>query len=451
MTDVAADPNERIADLAERFRSSGAIGRAEVVGRLFDFLLEQTLAGRSPKETEVAHEVFGRTPAYDGSQDASVRVHIHRLRKKLDELHAGTSGERLTIPRGEYRLALVAGGKAREDYAPPARSSEAETLPIVEPSGRTVGAWIRTLLIALGVGIVAGLGIASASGLGRDRGANALSSTDFWQPLAVSKASTFVITGDYYLFGEAADTFTVTRLIRENSINSQRDLDDYLMARPEYIGRFVDLGLHYSPVSAGYAMSDLLPVVNDLTKSAGVRRPYVVTMSRFAPEALKRSNIVYIGFLNALGMLRDPLFEASGFALGRSYDDLVDRASGKHYVADGPRPASSRSPGRNFAYLASLPGPTGNHIRIIAGTVDAAVMQAAEIAIDKAQLEEIARQVGGAAAFEALYEVRTLGTLNLGSKLILARPLTLDRAWSPRAASPLFHERPSPPKTPADP
>ncbi len=79
-------------------------------------------------------------------------------------------------------------------------------------------------------------------------------------------------------------------------------------------------------------------------------------------------------------------------------------------------------------------------------------MQAGEIAADKAQLDQIAARVGNAADFEALYEVRTIGTLNLGSRLVLARPLKLDRLWHPGAAPGHFpDEAPLPPQNGAAP
>ncbi|MGP2637003.1 hypothetical protein ACTVT4_13680, partial [Staphylococcus aureus] len=48
------------------------------------------------------------------AQDASVRVYIYRLRKKLDEYYAlrPPAESRLFIPRGEYRLALTSSNSA---------------------------------------------------------------------------------------------------------------------------------------------------------------------------------------------------------------------------------------------------------------------------------------------------------------------------------------------------
>jgi hypothetical protein len=55
-------------------------------------------------------------------------------------------------------------------------------------------------------------------------------------------------------------------------------------------------------------------------------------------------------------------------------------------------------------------------------------MQASEIATDRQQLVKLAAKAGSD-GFEALYEVHTLGNQNLGSNLVLARPLKSGGIW----------------------
>jgi hypothetical protein len=90
-----------------KLRHSGALGRSDVLARLFDYLVVRSRAGDPPKESEVALEVFGKDSSFDAIQDASVRVAVLRLRRKLDDYYASADEEpRLSIPKGEYRLAL---------------------------------------------------------------------------------------------------------------------------------------------------------------------------------------------------------------------------------------------------------------------------------------------------------------------------------------------------------
>src|SRR5688572_17538334 len=100
------DPDQLRAH-AERVRASGVLGRSRLVQRLFDYLLECSVTGKSPKEIEVAVNVFGKDGGFDVSQDAVVRVYIHKLRRKLEEYYEKAASEepaRLVIPKGTYRF-----------------------------------------------------------------------------------------------------------------------------------------------------------------------------------------------------------------------------------------------------------------------------------------------------------------------------------------------------------
>ena len=89
---------EEFKQAVERVQASGVLGEARLRA-LFDYLAGKTLDGQSPKEIAIAIDVFGKTSEFDVSQDALVRVYIHKLRKAL-------AGTELLIPRGEYRLKL---------------------------------------------------------------------------------------------------------------------------------------------------------------------------------------------------------------------------------------------------------------------------------------------------------------------------------------------------------
>src|SRR5580658_2974771 len=100
---------ESFQALADRIRVTGALGRSRLIQRLFDFLIECSLTGRAPKETEVAIEVFGKDGGFDVAQDAMVRVYVHKLRRKLEEYYsaAGRSDPfQLTLPKGAYRIVI---------------------------------------------------------------------------------------------------------------------------------------------------------------------------------------------------------------------------------------------------------------------------------------------------------------------------------------------------------
>lgn len=120
----------RLRVAAERFLATGALERSLPLHRLFEFLLACTLEGRMPREIDVAQELLGRTSGFEIGQDATIRVHIHRLRRKLEDFHLAYPDEPafLTIPRGDYRLIL------HEAPPPPA-----EQPAVAPPGGRVPG------------------------------------------------------------------------------------------------------------------------------------------------------------------------------------------------------------------------------------------------------------------------------------------------------------------------
>lgn len=416
----------RLADEARRIRDEGALGRSDVLVRLFDFLLMCSLDHRVPKEIEIACEVFDRQGAAEAVEDASVRVYVHRLRRKLDEFYASRpSEERLVIRPGRYQLALAA---VMDD---PSAHEPAEPSSTPEAAGWRPGR--RDLLTG-----VAGLGAVNLAGWAwwgrsaRTDPVGTVTRTSFWRTFDAVDRQVILCVGDYYIFGEAPDTVQVSRLVRQFEINSSEDLDAYLMTHPDQNGHLVDLDLHYLPTSIARALQTLLPLASAVAARHG--RPLSLrTMSDLTAEQFKSANIIYLGYLSGLGLLRDPLFEVSGFQIGESYDEIVDRRTGIRYLSDWSKITDGGRQRRDYNYIASVPGPTGNRMLIVAGTRDAALMQAARTVADPATLAALAARTGDAEAIEALFRVNTIGDVDLDSALVVARPLHDTAAWRSRS------------------
>lgn len=413
--------SDEISALADSLRARDALGRSDVLNRLFDYLVEASLAGAKPKEVEVAARVFRRDADFDGAQDASVRVAVHRLRKKLEQFYAEAGSEdpiRMAIPRGEYRfVAQAAKSRPQKDTAaapgrPPWRAVLAAMLLI---NALAWAAWWTSH---------------------RDEGYGRLRRTAPWSQLLESKRPLLVAVGDYYIFGDIDEATGAGRLVREYGVNSAQDLEFWLMNHPEAVGRYRDLNLFYLPVGAAAVLRDVLPV---LTPKAAAREGVrVVTASDLTPEMLKRYDVLYIGYFSALRLLRDPAFAGSRFRIGDTYDELVDARTGQRYESQEGGPAEGQASKRDFGYFAAFPGPTGNRIVILAGARDVGLMQTAEAVTNPANLKALSKAVGGAEAFEALYEAEGMRRANLGGRLVVASPLDAARIWSPLKDPPRF-------------
>jgi hypothetical protein len=402
-----------IAELAQRLRARHALGRSDGLNRLFDYLVETSAAGGRPKEFEVAAAVFGRSSAFDGAQDASVRVAVHRLRKKLDEFYAGEGRDepvRLTIPKGEYR---VVAAKVGPEAPVPAPRRRAPSVAIA-----------AALLLVLNLGAWMAFWMTH----GGDHDLTAARRSAPWSQLLKADTPTLLAVGDYYIFGETDEARGVDRLVREYAINSREDLDAWLMDNPKAMGTYRDLDLHYLPVGAASALRSVTPIL-----AGGSVRPEnlrVIMASDLTPEMLKRNNIVYLGYISGLGVLRGPVFAGSRFRIGDTYDELFDGKTKTTYVSQEGGPSKGEASHRDYGYVTAFKGPQGNRILIVAGVRDTGLMQAAEALASPQALEALAMAAGKGDSFEALYEAQGIQRSSLSGRLVVAAPRSATNPWS---------------------
>ena len=157
---------------------------------------------------------------------------------------------------------------------------------------------------------------------------------------------------------------------------------------------------------------------------------HVVMASDLTPDMLKRNNIVYLGYLSGLGVLRAPVFAGSRFAIGETYDELKDTVTAKTYASQEGGPSAGNANRRDYGYVAAFRGPAGNRVVVIAGDRDTGLQQAAEAMASPESLKALARSAGAADSFEALYEAEGIGRSSLGGRLVLAAPRSKANPWT---------------------
>jgi len=418
---------EQLAAAAEQFRASGLLGKPGSLSRLFDFLLERTLAGDAPKEIEIALEVFGKSPTFDVSQDAVVRVYVHKLRRRLEDFHA-KSGDpalgRLIIPKGEYRIVLE----------PPAvleAPAELAITPAVsEPAvrkERTSPRWlwpVLTLVLGLAIGGVVAL---FASRWSEDAELRALRANPVWAPLLEDDVPITIVVGDYYLLGETDQNGDVRRLVREFFINSHSDFLEYAELDPQLVQKYRNLNLTYLPTSSAFTLQDIAPILGRR------KRVNVALMSSFDVSLLKSTHVIYVGFFSGLGVLGDPVFAASRVSPGGSFDELIDSKTNETYLSTAmPLQGGGDASYRDYAYFSTFEGPSGHRVLVIAGTRDTGVRQMGEILSQPAMLDDLTRRARGQRQFESLYEVYGVAQASIKAKLLFVAAMRDVNIWDAR-------------------
>jgi hypothetical protein len=418
---MATETARIIEEQAAKILASGVLGRSRSYGRLFEYLVENSLADRAPKEFEIAADVFAKSAGFDPTQDSIVRVYAHNLRQKLRQFYereGSAEVERIYIPRGEYRLAVE---------SPETAAVEAE------PVGVPPRAWSRWWLAAIcagtfAVGLTAGLGLDRELESVAQAAASPAVDSPLWRAMTDDELPVTVVVGDYYIFGELDEQGDVRRFVREFAINSPADLDDFIRRNREFADRYRDLDITYLADSTAAALGDTLSVL-----FAAGKHVDVVSMSKFDPGSVRTNHIVYVGYFSALDKLFDFAFAASALAIGETFDELWNIETGEVFTSDAGMPADFRNY-RDYGYFSTFPGPGGNQFAIIAGTRDEGVKYSAQVVTDPQYVKatELDIPPGGiddGASFELLFEVTGFNRQHIDARLVHAEPLDAGRIW----------------------
>lgn len=413
-----------LAEIA-RVRESGVLGTSGRLLELFEFLAQRSAEGRPPKEAEIALAVFGKAGPDSMRDDPVARVYIHRLRKRLDDFylrHGMPNGVRLDIPKGDYRIAC-AGPDSVELGAGDEVQAETEAPVAAKPARRKMNwalAAAAFAAVAIGANVAAWAVFANRPAPATTQ----LAETGMWSDIATSKRPLLIVVGDYYMFGEYEDRTKLKRLIRDFAINSKEDLAGNQWRNPKDFEKYSDVALQYLPASVAFALADLAPIIQD-------GRKVQVTLSSNMPlDRMKTDDIIYVGLLSGLGPLRDPVFSTSRFAVGKSYDQILDLKTNRAYNSEAFLAAPRDDMYRDYGFFSSFQGPAGNRIVILSGSRDTAVMGVAEAVTQIERLERVQKKTPKDGDFEALFEVKGQKHMNLEASVLAAYPLDGQSIWS---------------------
>lgn len=387
-----------------RLRRAGPLGESGRLLELFDFLSARGADAAPASQAEIAEEVFGQTDT--GADDATVRVYIHRLRKRLEDYYQGldqpAGAPRLTVPAGIYALRLRVG--LQED--PPL------DIPPPPPSNR----WRRQLPLLAAAAVVLAAALAAFL-LGRALPGNSTIAQPnaLWTPMLESRRPTLIVLGDYYIFGEIDPIRPEEgRLIRDFRVNSATDLLRMQELMPDRFGNAEDFGLNYLPFSSAYGLARIVPMLEENGSQVSV-----LPASALEPDMLNYFDIVYVGLFSGMALLEDINFSESGFALGESYDELIDTATDRVYMSEEARRLASPAYYRDYGYVARFRAPGGALVVVVAGARDTGLRGLAPLVMQG--LEGDLAKAAEADDFEALFQITGQQGADLSERLILAR------------------------------
>ena len=417
--DEAFSAKELLA-LCQRIMESGVLGRSKNYSALLEYLVQCSLSGKSPKEIEIAVDVFNRGDNFDVAADSSVRVYIHQLRKKLDAYYQSNEKDtvfRIVIPKGQYTILA----QQRTLNSPVQLSSGGQRSNL-----RVNNGLLFAVIILLAVNLLY-MGIAG-------RGSTleisqATSEHPVWNSVLQDDQPILIVMGDYYIFGELNANGNVARMVREFNVNSSSDLEEMQFTDFDRAENYLDLDLSYMPEGSAFALARIVPILQEGGKTVNISM-----MSDLTTADIRENHIVYIGYISGLEKLTDMTFSGSGLSLGRSYDELVNVQTQEYYTSDAGLPEEGQ-PFRDYGMFSTFPVSTDTQVVLISGMRDAGLMHTAQALSDSEALNDLVVAIDNdtdeaVASFEVLFEVLGIDRMNFDANLVYAELLDTSQIWA---------------------
>jgi hypothetical protein len=411
--------SERAEQLAhlEKLLGSRTLHGSESLCKLLQYLATHSLEhpGVSPKEYQIATEVFGRQKDFDPHLDSMVRVQAGRLRAKLAEYYASEGVDDqliLEMPKGSYGLAFHqrprGPGRNNANTSPEAPNKS-------EISSRASRVWI-VAVIALSVVLASAVAVATDRFLNR-RVAEARVANDgpdgpvafhvFWKGFLTGPQEPWVIFSNAAFVGRP---YTGMRYYNRARDSGAAILD------------------HYTGVGEVLAVHALDSVFTKLHQQIRVKRG-----SLFSLDDAKNNDLIFIGSPSEnLTLLELPNTQEFAFK----------------QITSGPRTGTMEilnfhpESGEPREFLPSLPDETltedysvialkrglnpAHSVLILAGATTIGTQAAVEYVCQQNSLEELLLRLsvsnsGELKPFEAVIRVKVAKGVPVGSQLVALR------------------------------
>ena len=405
--------------------------KSEASQRLLRYLAERALREETPKETEIAIDVFSRDASFNSAEESLVRVAVRALRRRLHDYYAGAGHQdevRFDIPKGGYRLvwtrrelvptqAEAAAASVAESSPPlPDAPAPAAELPAPLPRGR----WLRTWAIAATALLTISVLVNGYLWLRRpipsvDPAAAELARSPLWSGIIDSNRPLMLVLGDGFMYTNVDPLTGRVQLIRDRAINSSEELRVFLAQNPSIApGR----GQRYTSMlqkSTTIGMASVLRLVSHPGRQIEVR-----ARDDLQVDDLQKYDIIYIGPLSRLGPLAGHYELQSRYRYDQQSTAIHDIVTGKTYLPEGELTVKHTE----YALAARFVGPSGNHIVILTpGARNSGMLLTVRTFTSPGSLKDLEKRLRTFRdplpdSFEALLSVTSFGQTDVAAEVL---------------------------------
>jgi hypothetical protein len=447
--DEAYRPQDERLLALQRLLESRTLSNSEAIRRILKYVVEASVSGhaRDIKEYTIATEALRYPEDFDPKADNKVRVHMQRLRKKLEEYYSGEGAHdplRLLIPVGHYtphfepsspgENAGKISDKAPLSGAPPALRTD-------NPSSSLRG--LRVSVVILVVSIAA-LAISflrrpvARAGSESQKMALPASLACLWKPFVSTPQPPLIIYSNaFFLMSKQGDLYRYFLGAAHPLPLGARVLS---LAGLERTGRMPGgVGpLYYFDAYTGTGEVVAAARIGQLLSQQGenfdIERDGVVSY-----EGIRSSNVIFLGasledsVLRTLPMKAELVFEEAPESEFVGSLEIRDRrpGPGEPSIYTLQRNQKTRALEGEYALISLLPGVMpGRYIMLLAGISTIGTEAAAEFATSKDCMLTVAKVLGNGpgqaqvpAYFQALLHVQIRNGEGAQTTCLFARKL----------------------------
>jgi len=360
-------------EILDKILKSDTFKNSQTYQNLLIYLVDASIKNETPKEYDIAIDVFGRDANFNPAEDPSIRVYISNLRKKLKKYYS-VEGKRdkivLDIPPGHYVVEFVTKKSSRSKSIFSKQSALYATI----------------VLLVLAIGLI--LFLPSKTTQTKIKGKKFLESV-VWTDFVQSNNRLLVILGDDYFIGNSKSP--ENGIHRFHNVNSEADFDSFIVDHPEY-KKYSQTPYTFTPHLSLIPLVKILPLL--CVKSQ--HNIKIESSSRIKTADFLENDLLFIGSFRNLyitGQLLNGFIQRIKLGTGRNELTLKLKNSLKTYTLEGyPKIRHT-----DYCLVRKIPGPKNNTILLIISFFETGISQASTYMTNPTNLHDLEK------AFEDKY------------------------------------------------
>ena len=381
--------HQKISQTLEKLINSKTFSKSGINKDLLNYLVNCTLKGENPKEYQIANDVFGKKA--DQQKDINIRVYIFNLRNKLKEYYK-TEGKDDTviiqIPKGKYKV----------DF-------RFDRVKSIKSTLSRVGFYLFSTGLFLFIISLIIISQAPKSQLPK----NAL-----WREFFKPDFPIQIVLGDHYFFNDSIATGRIG-ISRDTRINSDEDLDSYLKAHPELIGKITKNKTTYINKQAPVGLFSMMQMFGGNQAETEMK-----FSSQLSWEDLRNKHLIFIGSIKTVGFLKNTIEE-----LGLKYD--LENTSFIYQTADSVLNFNNRSDNyleNEHACLIHFKTDDGRKILLLLSVSDFGNIAAIKFLTDEKSTALLMKKAESTGSnFKAVFQVKGLELTDFQVELLRLDPI----------------------------